>query len=74
MFRAVPLDFLPEPSCRGDAHRRDNKTRSKLLIAGLAITRGNVPRFRFHPITPVCSRPPFPRQGLHRESCIEVVA
>ena len=35
-------------------------TRSTLLIARASRSRhGNVPRFRFHPITPVCSHPPF---------------
>lgn len=60
-------------SPRGEASCRHGRpfidviiTRNMLLIAGpLAIARGNVPRFRFHPITPVCSHPPFPpRQGL----------
>lgn len=61
-----PWDFLPERSCRGVSRLIDvdNNAQYAINSAGLAIARGNVPRFRFHPITFVCSHPPFPRQGL----------
>lgn len=45
-----------------------------LLIASLAIARGNVPRFRFHPITPYAVIRPFLAKACIEARRVEVVA